>query len=1802
MAVTPSQAVLFTWIAAIAPSLSDWVAGFAAGRSALAAPGRAAAVGWGSEPPLWDCSCWHLPVVMRLAPDGAAAIEVLWPCVGGLAFSADLALAGRLGFGVLEELFVYWSRCAAWPDSTQLRGIRSGARLAVYPLTTGQSSRSLPYYVAEVVPLAVYLTDDVLHGLTVEARIEVASLRESEPDRHTPAGPSYCLSVDGRQRPPRRRRPQGEQVRLAGKESNPPVADAGAGAAESPGGAGYAGGSMLAADGERHRWLASKPGRIGELGIPVLHAYVMIGLGDRSVADIDGETVPMRSASETNVADYATLKTSAYEVAVRYVGGAPIYFGRRVEVVPSRAPSHGDGAEPTAPADAAEPSDVRTLWVDTDAMNDPLKSWRNEVMESYPTVWTDSPVEARVCPMFIPSHSDRHGDIVRRCLDLWSRSKILWPREQVIHEPSVLYEVIYEGGSYDQLNKPSLFIFECIVRRFQSNVDVYSGDSSWPQWASAGLHSSVGFAVVMVAPELEHYVAMTAVDEAEVESMRVQARILLISADVAAADGPPAAGRSAPVAAVAGQPSKGRGVYDTETAYATLAPYQRGAVSLPCDVSTAPAVGTLVTGRALEYLVEAEEQMIRTDAEVQLDRETNGEIKIYTDPLLANSRRRYSTFVKDPKRKGLVGFTRDPKEFVGVFFVWKKERASMRMVLDCRRSNQRFVTPPGVELLSTDGLGRIECDAEQTGTLPIFLGKADVKDCFHRMMFGNHLSKYFCYPGGLAKEFGIVGQLVEGVPARADDYLWPCALALPMGWTWSLYFAQVANLGLVERVPAAASSCAATDRGPPIVLSPTSSWHYVYVDNVGLMSLDASYVKGALADAIAAFDAAGLVMHDISVDSDTAEALGVTLDGRELEILLGHCAFVGLMCRETLSVWHTVYAFIRERYWAKSDMWESARQELECFLGLMPLLRSEWDRPWLTQVLSVDASPYGWGIASSEFGMSMVKKQGRISLAWWLTDTDPETSCLSLRIHLGPSTCRLKFPNRSRTQILLPAPYSTIAMMRTRGLEAPSQTIAGQRSWLTTVGARPMTTSCPPSATTGLTTTPTWLRPETLSMLDTGKVPLTRGSLVTLAAKRPAWATAAVTAAATAAAADVDSDGTTTAGEMERSLDGKTPAPLLVRCAIAVEFARRDELVMGVAVMNGVGCYLRPELLNLTSANLVAPGSLVSQYWSLLLHPSEREKRSQAGDADDSLIIVSAHMLPWGHDFLQALKEKGGRLWSFDCLTFWAKLKTVAVMLGLLHLVPCLMRHSWTWIDRLKPDRSQEESQRLGRWKRWKSLICYKSARLGSFWNELAAEMPAHDGTYMADLFSGSGKVARAVTRLGFSAKAWDIIHGPNHDLTDPAVLRLLFSDIRDGKIFAAMIALPCTSLTIARDSALREQGCQGGVHLQDLLALVWPPLVPPDRLNCPLYLGQFVCLPGVPWTTSCPELPSPVPGLSSPSLPELNGQLCYVLRPADSGGRVVARTSAGEKSLRPANLSCGLEACLPGRARTLGGALLALALASLADALRGGGALVPISMLAWLAFTLGFAWWLHRPSKAADAWLVSVSELSSCLPARTVYRIGFVIVSLHFAVSIRVYDSLLIGTLAPAPLPGAPLGATGAAGGAGAGGPESGAPGNGTEGGENMLLAAARRLQEPNGSARERMQLEGPWRSVRWGYVGAAGLAVQGAVPFDGSLSVPSALHLAGVGAFLSGAGQHCLLSAYVLGSSRGRRLLEAAPWLESVRELRSKAGHFKSIVRDSGMLKSMVALVGRGSMLRDDDGDDDDDEEEEDEEEHSC
>ena len=111
---------------------------------------------------------------------------------------------------------------------------------------------------------------------------------------------------------------------------------------------------------------------------------------------------------------------------------------------------------------------------------------------------------------------------------------------------------------------------------------------------------------------------------------------------------------------------------------------------------------------------------------------------------------------------------------MGVFTVKKKDD-SLRLILDCRPASRMFLAPPGVSLLSGEGLGRIEysdgpedvdfdgvpLSSEDPGyaePLPeLALGTTDVQNCFHRVLFDKEgdasvLSEYFGFPSVRAAE------------------------------------------------------------------------------------------------------------------------------------------------------------------------------------------------------------------------------------------------------------------------------------------------------------------------------------------------------------------------------------------------------------------------------------------------------------------------------------------------------------------------------------------------------------------------------------------------------------------------------------------------------------------------------------------------------------------------------------------------------------------------------------------------------------------------------------------------------------------------------------------------------------------------------------------------------------------------------------------------------------------------------------------------------------------------------------------
>ena len=80
-----------------------------------------------------------------------------------------------------------------------------------------------------------------------------------------------------------------------------------------------------------------------------------------------------------------------------------------------------------------------------------------------------------------------------------------------------------------------------------------------------------------------------------------------------------------------------------------------------------------------------------------------GEVFCDTDPVLKRNVRAYSKFVRKMHGVGLVGYSLHCECELGVFFVHKKSRGRIRLILDCRRANVRFWAPPGTELLSSEG-------------------------------------------------------------------------------------------------------------------------------------------------------------------------------------------------------------------------------------------------------------------------------------------------------------------------------------------------------------------------------------------------------------------------------------------------------------------------------------------------------------------------------------------------------------------------------------------------------------------------------------------------------------------------------------------------------------------------------------------------------------------------------------------------------------------------------------------------------------------------------------------------------------------------------------------------------------------------------------------------------------------------------------------------------------------------------------------------------------------------------------------
>ena len=191
------------------------------------------------------------------------------------------------------------------------------------------------------------------------------------------------------------------------------------------------------------------------------------------------------------------------------------------------------------------------------------------------------------------------------------------------------------------------------------------------------------------------------------DTVRARAMDLAVSAQVEEeAVGPDA--RHTPDEEALRKLLRGRGSYDVAAGAANnLAAFDPLRVALPSDVRDAPTIASLLPSDAAHFL-EVESRMLRPEDEQALIGGASPTLP-YVDPKLKGSRRSQISFAKQLLEIGLFRVTRRRRGTVGVFFVEKKN-GTLRLILDCRPTNELFRKPPSTPLATSECLANFEID------------------------------------------------------------------------------------------------------------------------------------------------------------------------------------------------------------------------------------------------------------------------------------------------------------------------------------------------------------------------------------------------------------------------------------------------------------------------------------------------------------------------------------------------------------------------------------------------------------------------------------------------------------------------------------------------------------------------------------------------------------------------------------------------------------------------------------------------------------------------------------------------------------------------------------------------------------------------------------------------------------------------------------------------------------------------------------------------------------------------------------
>ena len=230
----------------------------------------------------------------------------------------------------------------------------------------------------------------------------------------------------------------------------------------------------------------------------------------------------------------------------------------------------------------------------------------------------------------------------------------------------------------------------------------------------------------------------------------------------------------------------------------------------------------------------------------------------------------------------------------------------------------------------------------------LHVAQADVDNCFHRMRMPFEMQRWFSLPCISAADLG-------GVRIDENTPVLPLLGTLPMGFSWSLFFAQSAHEAIVEEHGRLGK---------------------------GLAELLGHTVK-AIEGTISTSPKRAWPLRDAMLHASRLRKLS----GMALEVILGRTGFCFLVRRCLLSVFGRAYAFVQAHYSAPAPLVAlSATRTWECCIylavGLFKLAKTLDPNVWC-----VDAAPRGVAAHTSSWRVWSVAVIGRLEerLRWKLT-------------------------------------------------------------------------------------------------------------------------------------------------------------------------------------------------------------------------------------------------------------------------------------------------------------------------------------------------------------------------------------------------------------------------------------------------------------------------------------------------------------------------------------------------------------------------------------------------------------------------------------------------------------------------------------------------------------------------------------------------------------------------------------------------------------------------------------------------